>query len=640
MIKNRAIPTKIAEIISFLGGILFLAQSWIYAHQQASVLDEGLYLYKGFLFASGQYRPFQDYGPWTNHMPLSFLIPGFVQVIFGPGLRTGRSFAVALGVMTMLGLWIITRRLGGSWWGAAAVWSLALNPALIKIFSVMASQGLVACMVVWVLVFVVGKNRPRWQIIIGTFLTGLIPLTRINMTPVLPFILFYVFWEHGRRAGLLAIGISLLTFFGIHAIFWPGILRMWAPWFPKSLTPFLNPWRRPPAVADAWNPNMNFSSRLLSFWQGVRFHFVPLLGALGIILVWSPREALRKIAQFRVTVFGYVLFAVLFGFHAWAALGKDYCVFCFPVYLSFFSLLGTVLIVVSFNSRYTKYSKPRYRLLSLLILLLFTGVGYSSFNDVGATFITQPTVRQILLTEVPRVSGLSFAEGRIELWGLIGNKFGIGYEKVIQESQYWARVFFSTLLGFVVGLVVLFLGRQGINFQGSKLAPSPVSRLFVIALIAGMVLSPTLVLGGGYRNYDCGGDVIKAYEEAGSHLQALISNGSHVYWGTGGSPVPLLYLMDIEIYPPQLNGIYSFKYGGSPDGLLKFGIWNQSLAEKWSVEADVILVNSSVFKNQSQAWLASILDSDVFDELNPTAPVHPCDKTSQIRIFVRDFEAQ
>ena len=33
---------------------------------------------------SGEYQPYQDYGVWTNHMPPSFLIPGLIQVWFGP----------------------------------------------------------------------------------------------------------------------------------------------------------------------------------------------------------------------------------------------------------------------------------------------------------------------------------------------------------------------------------------------------------------------------------------------------------------------------------------------------------------------------------------------------------------------------
>ena len=122
----------LAEILAGLAGVTYIVQAFIYAHTQFSVLDEGAYLVKGYLFATGQYTPFQDYGPWTNHMPLSFLIPGWVQAIFEPGLRTGRYFSIFLGIVLLLGLWWVTRRLGGRWWAAGAVWAIALNPALDK----------------------------------------------------------------------------------------------------------------------------------------------------------------------------------------------------------------------------------------------------------------------------------------------------------------------------------------------------------------------------------------------------------------------------------------------------------------------------------------------------------------------------
>ena len=68
----------IADAISFLAVLIFLVQIWIYASNRKSSLDEGAYLYKGFLFVSGQYRIYQEYGPWSNHMPFSFLIPGII----------------------------------------------------------------------------------------------------------------------------------------------------------------------------------------------------------------------------------------------------------------------------------------------------------------------------------------------------------------------------------------------------------------------------------------------------------------------------------------------------------------------------------------------------------------------------------
>ncbi len=69
-----------ADLLAFAGVVWYAAVMWHFAHIQLSVVDEGLYLYKGWLLASGRYWPFQDNGLWMNQMPLAYLIPGWVQL--------------------------------------------------------------------------------------------------------------------------------------------------------------------------------------------------------------------------------------------------------------------------------------------------------------------------------------------------------------------------------------------------------------------------------------------------------------------------------------------------------------------------------------------------------------------------------
>ena len=128
-----------ANLLSIAGLALYAMQLWTFAHSQLSVLDEGLYLYKGWLFASGRYNPFQDYGAWTNQMPLAFLIPGWVQLLFGVGLRTGRMLAILLGLLMLIGLWLTARRLGGAWVAAGCVMVMALNPAAERMYALATS---------------------------------------------------------------------------------------------------------------------------------------------------------------------------------------------------------------------------------------------------------------------------------------------------------------------------------------------------------------------------------------------------------------------------------------------------------------------------------------------------------------------
>lgn len=138
-----------AELNAFAGVIVYLVAAFRDAHTKLSFLDEGLYLYKGLLFATGQYTPFQDFGVWSNHMPLAFLIPGQIQEWFGSGLRTGRYFSIFLSMIMLIGLWLTVKALSGKWWAAGAIWAYALNPASIKLFTIAISQAIVACIFVW-----------------------------------------------------------------------------------------------------------------------------------------------------------------------------------------------------------------------------------------------------------------------------------------------------------------------------------------------------------------------------------------------------------------------------------------------------------------------------------------------------------
>ncbi len=84
-------------VLALVGFVVYLARAINFAFTQRSILGEGLYLYKGYLFAKGTYSPYQDYGFWTQRAPLSYLVYGWVQQLFGSGQRTGCFFSIVLG---------------------------------------------------------------------------------------------------------------------------------------------------------------------------------------------------------------------------------------------------------------------------------------------------------------------------------------------------------------------------------------------------------------------------------------------------------------------------------------------------------------------------------------------------------------
>lgn len=628
---------QIAHLLSVIGTIIYLVQSWIYAHTLASVLDEGLYLFKGLLFATGRYTPFQDYGPWTNHMPLSFLIPGYIQDWFGPGLRTGRYFYILLGFLMLLGIWILARRWGGPWWAAAAVWIIAINPAIIKIYSQAASQALVACMITWVLVLCLKETRPTWKLILGSILAGVILLTRINLTPLLPLLWVYIFWQHGSKAGVWSLIAGISTVLLGHVLFWPEILRMWAAWVPLEVAPLLSPWARPENAVSSWNPEVSLFNRVISFFFTVRHHFLTFVGVITALILWPSKNRWKSTADYKAATFLLVLFITLLLFHMWASLANNYCVFCLENYYSFFSVVALLLVVITSQSWQQQPSKIRQLISVFITLFLVIGIGLGLFNLLGKTLNFWGPVTRILSSTIPEELQILVSDPENLIWEQIADKLELPitqftYQEILSISLKQAKRIFSSFLGLLVGLIILFVAWilkkiQLIKFPASSIALGYI--LLVLLLLIGVFLSPTFILGGDPTVYECGWDVITSYEKVGDQLTQLIPDGSLIYWQGDHSPIPLLYLPGIEIFPSQLNGKYSLRLGGDTDDLLKYGYWNSALARQWVENADYVLIEVG----GPEDFASSAVQSDAFQFIQETSPVLPCRPDTSFQLF-------
>lgn len=598
---------RLAGIFALLAVFLYLLQSWGYAHSLQSVLDEGAYLYKGYAFASGQYDIYQDYGFWSNHMPLAFYIPGIVQVIFGPGLATGRYFAIFLGVLMLLGLWVVIRRLAGPWWAAVVLFGVAINPAIIKMYSTAITQVLIACMLVWVLALTLGKDRPLWQLTLGAILAAMMWMIRINLFPLLPLLLLYILWQNGIKTALIAGLAASVALVILHAAFWPGILRMYAYWLPARLTPFLAAWQ-PPSATLFWDPEIGFTTRLNSFFRTFRFQFLALAAVFATWVLWPKRSRWKSSADFRAAVFLSILFIALFSLHLWATMSKNYCAYCLEGYTAFFAALGWMLLVLLFASWPTELPAWRQALAVAGILVIAAGVGFSTFDDIG---------RAILSLEFPSL-------GLPSIQVLLENKFQVGP----QRGQFLVAI----ASGLIAGVLVLLIAAIPAWIEQRRTGRLRYAIWAVCSfLVIGALLSPTPVLGLGYRSFDCGGDVIASYRAAGEHLARLIPPGSQVYWKGGLSVAPLLYVPGVKIYPSQVNGDYSYRLDGDPDALEKYGFWNHRLADQWLDEADFVLIEERYYRR----WFKDWVNQERFVELQPTADLLACRDSSAIRVFQR-----
>ena len=620
-IRRIASTPWLAEILAGLGAVLYALQSAIYIHQIIPTLDEGGYLYKGYLFVTGVYKPYQDYGPLTNKMPLSFLIPGWVQATFGPGLRSGRYFAIVLGVLMLLGLWLAARRLSGRWWAAAVVWAVAIDPILVKMYAQALSEGLVAAMLPWVFFLLLkapGTVSRLWRTTLGALLLGIVVATRQNMIVMAPFVLAYIFWQYGRRTGWWGLAGFALPLLFFHALYWPNIMQVWLAWIPRGLLPFLDSLRPQLSGTPVWNPDTSLEGKLFAFWMAIRHHFIALVGALCTWLLWPKKAAWKSPEHFKAAVLLSASLFILTAAHAAAAFGADYCQSCFTIYLSFFSEIGLLLTAVAFSAWDKKPGIVRQTLALVTAVVVTVGTAYAGMADLDPILMN---------LQAPRIRSAQILSGSTELWRLLSNKFNVSYDRLL--------VILPLAAGLLAGLLIIIAALAASTVGGRRHKPAnrfaPGSLALLILFLSGVVLSPTLVLGGGDADPACG-DVLTAYETAGTHLASLIPPGSQVFWNGGLAPVPLLYLPGVRIYPPQLNDGYARRIGGDGSQLFQHGYWNDDIAQQWLHQADFVLVEGWRYKGEMHQDISPA----EFNELPATQPIVTCKDGAQIRIFRRE----
>ncbi|GAB4497394.1 MAG: hypothetical protein OHK003_05820 [Anaerolineales bacterium] len=609
---KKELPSWLPLVLAGAGAILYLIRAIIYAHTTVSSLDEGSYLIKGMFYLNGIYTPFEPYGPLTNKAPFAFLIPGIAEYVFGAGLRTGRYFSIFLGLLIILGVWITARRWTDNWLAAFTVWVFAFSPMIIKLHARAVSEVIIACILAWICVLILDKERPLWQVILAAALAAVAVFTRQNMAPILPFLILYTFWQHGKQKGIWAFITGSFFFLAFHIFYWPRVMTIWTPWLPENLTPFLDPFRIPTDSVPIWDPNIDFWNRLNSFFQGIRYHFIPLIGGLFGLILLPPRSDWKSAPAMRAAVFLAVSYFVLAAMHGWAAIASQYesysCVFCFSNYLGFFDPLGILFFVITLAYAWNQNPNRVVQIFSVLaVLAVATGIGYSLFEQVGSGLLNLPIVPRI------RSGGLGFVA--------IVNALTQGLDMPLVQVKRWI----SSSLGFLTGLAVLLA-----SFFISKRAQKPNFTLTLVNsfLVTGFVLSPILHLGES--RLDCDTDIIRNHEELGAYLASIIPAGSLVYWDGGNAYTPMIYVPEARIFPPQINDGYTFHIGGDPDVLYYFSHWNSELDSRWRAEADIFIIEAKRYAN----W-KDFLAPQEFQEFAKPTHSPSCNEGAELRIFQR-----
>jgi hypothetical protein len=155
------------------------------------------------------------------------------------------------------------------------------------------------------------------------------------------------------------------------------------------------------------------------------------------------------------------------------------------------------------------------------------------------------------------------------------------------------------------------------------------SLLLLVCLLHGVWLSP-LMDGEYHQDGICRADIPGNYQKIAQELTDVIPSGSQVLW-EANAVVPLLYAPDISIYIPPIYAVFTFRVGGDPQLLEKYGLWNDALASQWRAKTSFIVTESPYYQPYRPGGDIDTSQYDVFQTLS----TNPCDPHSYLLVYKR-----
>ncbi|MCB2178489.1 hypothetical protein KQH61_03650 [bacterium] len=631
--------TAIFIVAALLGFAFYLSRSIQYAQTiPSNVWDESGYVYYGWLFTSGKFAPFEDFGPWTNQMPVSYFLPGLAQMLFGVGLRSARYMSVLMGALTVLGLALAANRARSAGWAALIVWAVALNPGWVKAFSQVFSQGMVSFFFAWVIFFLVKKYPENWELFAAALLASLASMTRINVLPFTAMVVLYIWFAHGRKAGFWAILGAAIPFAAIHLLYWPDILKIWSYWIPSQIFPpiadYRSPWREVfvPDNFSWWPVSAWWNDPQHLVWRGIdalgnalRANFIAWFGVVLTLFLFPAQRDWKSRQDRELTIFFIISFFIMLAFHLWAALGANSCFFsCLPGYFMFFNLLGIFAVVMSAPSW-----KKRTKVLPYLIFLalcVLTLVAFEFQNQNDFRDLRYTIVADVLNGDPAKLQNNDTAatEPTGAFWDFLQEK--TGFDSYRWLRFLWLNEFFTRVLWWIIPLTIVVLLPWGSYKLLHALGADPGAyRSFNLAflLVFGAIFAGIQLFGQSLDVTTCDANIIDRQEEIGTLLAETIPAEAQIFWDVK-SDIPLLYMDYTLPYMPQSH--FRFTYlGDQPadqDLMQKYGWWNYDLGQEWITQSDYVVTENRLYDGL-WGW-ESLVEAGEFDIVLVTDPLDTC----------------
>jgi hypothetical protein len=330
--------------------LLYIVQTYVAVGYFKSWLDEGKYLIKSYFYVTGKV---QAYGPEdaTGHMPIFFYTLGLWQKIFGVGHISGRLFAVFMGALCLVTLYIISIQIFEKHWQPLiAILLFVSTPVAVKYFSTATPYSLVSFVSLLVFVLLMYRGKlPYWSssVLFGVLYFLLFFIRRNMIIGVFLFFIYQVLSSQDKRIvrAVITLGVFTIGLIGLLYIFPPklGYIALQFPILSKLLYKYSvmeNPYRSVGVhtISPLWSSPSVKSFALKSVLSNlykyyiVRYFHVIFLVFVGVFFTFKKREYKHP------AFFASVYFLIMSAFHFITP--QRLCKSCILPYTNYFLVFG------------------------------------------------------------------------------------------------------------------------------------------------------------------------------------------------------------------------------------------------------------------------------------------------------------
>jgi hypothetical protein len=453
-------------------------------------------------------------------------------------------------------------------------------------------------------------------------------MSRENMIPVIVFLWVYIFVRH-RKNLWIAVLASLTPIIFIHILYFPNIMVNWVKWVPfepikKTLYDWLGVTLPKNIATNDSTPHL--FSRITALFEGIKINlWIFLSFLLAIISLLSKKIKDRRFEVLSLSL----LFTLLILMHAWASVGKNYCIYCFQIYLSFFNFLGVFIFSLSmYECKVLQLKNPKW-VVAGFSLISFIAITFSSYEDMYRSPIYRWLDENFWKFPLPRIKDFRLAEGTMNIKAILINKFDWDIEFALKTLfPIFSIALIVLIIFFLSYLVVKILNNKRFKFSNQQFW----NQMIVVNLLIILLLSPTFLGGNSAYPFQCQPNVIESMNAAGQTLARTIEPGSMVDWRSSDSPILMLYLKDIKLHPPQLNNQYSYVNSSDTELVERMGWWNEELSMRWLMESDYLIVSPRDINEDLKLQLQKY-----YTMVGPSIYLYTCDtETMNLRVYRRN----